>query len=313
MVKLFLGGVNPNTSSDAVREHFSKFGPVADAVVMRDRGFGFVTFETREAADAALSEPQQHIDGQKVDVKEAQGKGGRGGGGGRDAGGGRGGDSGVRTDKVFVGGLPQDCPDDKIRNYFEAYGVIVDAVVMKDRETGRSRGFGFVQFDNPAPVEKVMEDYSIHKIEGKWVEVKRSVPRDQMPPAPQQRGGGGGYGGHRQGRDGGGGGERGPPACQGGKGACGGYGGYPYGGAYVGGAYGGYPGGGYGGYPGGYPYGYPGGPPGGYPGYGMPPPGAYGYGDPYAGGPYGAGPYGPPPGGCPPPGGGKGGHRSSPY
>lgn len=320
--KLFLGGVSPNTTGEAIQAHFSKYGTVTDAVVMRDRGFGFVTFETQEGAEAALAQPQQTIGGQTIDVKHAVGK-----GGGRSGG-------GPATDKVFVGGLPQDCSDDKIRDYFQAYGNIVDAVVMKDRETGRSRGFGFVQFDASAPVEKVMQDYATHKIEGKWVEVKRSVPRDQMPPAPASRSEGGrGDGGRSGGGSGGGGGGSGPPS-KGGPSAYGGYG-YDmppaYGGAYVGGgAYGG----GYGAYGGGYggAYGYPGYPSacGGYPGacggyssypggYSMPPPSGYGaYGmDPY-GGAYGG--YAPPPGdsnrappptyGAPPAGKGS---RSSPY
>jgi len=295
-MKLFLGGISPNTPSDVVKQHFSKFGPVADAVVMRDRGFGFVTFESREGGEAALQETPQTIDGQTVDVKEANSKGGPGGGRSDRGGGARGGgapdDSGITTDKIFVGGLPQDCSDDKIRRYFETYGTIVDAVVMQDRETGRSRGFGFIQFDNPSPVDDVMADYAVHKIEGKWVEVKRSIPRDRMPPPGRDGGRGGG-------RDGGRGGDRGRDSRDGGKGggagAYPGYPGYPPygGGAYVGG-YGAFPG--YGGYPG-YP-GY------GYPGYGMPPPGYGGYPmDPYGGAYPGYPPQQalPPPQGAPPP------------
>lgn len=281
--KLFIGGISPSTTSEAIRTHFGKYGPISDAVVMRDRGFGFVTFETQAGADAAIAQPQQTVDGQSVDVKMAVGKGSGRGGGGSDTGSGG---SGSAPHKVFVGGLPQDCGDDKIRSYFESYGKIVDAVAMKDRENGRSRGFGFVQFDNQSSVDRVMQDYKNHKIEGKWVEVKRPVPRDQMPP-PESRGGGGdnGRGG---GDDRGGGGSRGrsgngdnsqsmPPA----PGAYGGYGGYCGYGGYAGYAgcagYPGYPG--YPSYPG-YP-GYPGCYGGGYPGgYCMPPPGAYGM-DPY--------------------------------
>lgn len=246
MGKLFIGGISPNSSGDTIRAHFTAFGAVSDVVLMRDRGFGFVTFEEQEAADAALAEPKQTVDGQVIDVKPSQTKGGGRGGGGPPGGGGPG--AGITTDKVFIGGLPQDCSEDTFRDYFERYGKIVDAVVMKDRETGRSRGFGFVQYDTPDAVDKVMLEYSSHKIEGKWVEVKRSVPRDNMPSGP-----GAGRGG---------------PSRDGGYGPCVPAAGYPgYCGYGCGGCgYAGYPGfAGFGGYPG-------------YCGYGMPPPGGMYYG-----------------------------------
>jgi len=321
--KLFLGGVRPGTSEKLLEDHFSRFGPVSEAVVMRDKDFGFVTFETVDAADAALSEPQQTIDGQTIDVKPATGKRDRDGGdrggdrndrGGRGGGGGGG---GRPTVKVFVGGLPQDCSNETIREHFETYGHIVDAIVMKDRDTGRSKGFGFVQFDSPDAVNKVIADYDVHKIAGKWVEVKASIPKDEMDSNPRggrrddrdsrhgSRDGGGGSGGRDSSaysRDGYHGGA--PPSHSAyGVAHPGMYGGLPpppmYG-AY-GAAYGAY------GYPG---YSYPGY---GYPcAYGMPPP-ASAYGRPSGSGKdeYGAyGAYGaaPPPAAKP-----DRGSRSSPY
>mmetsp|Transcript_52286 Transcript_52286/g.122420 ORF Transcript_52286/g.122420 Transcript_52286/m.122420 type:complete len:197 (-) Transcript_52286:130-720(-) len=96
------------------------------------------------------------------------------------------------TNKIFVGGLPQSCPDDVLSNYFMQYGNITDCVVMKDRETGNSRGFGFVTFDSSDAVDMVMSQYDDHKINDKWVEVKRAVPQNQMPPgaSPGPKGGG---------------------------------------------------------------------------------------------------------------------------
>mmetsp|Transcript_11085 Transcript_11085/g.20162 ORF Transcript_11085/g.20162 Transcript_11085/m.20162 type:complete len:195 (-) Transcript_11085:146-730(-) len=153
------------------------------------------------------------------------------------------------TNKIFVGGLPQSCPDDVLSNYFMQYGNITDCVVMKDRETGNSRGFGFVTFDSSDAVDMVMSQYDDHKINDKWVEVKRAVPQNQMPPgsSPGPKGGG-------KGKSGGGGGSGG--AAPGGAPPAAGAYGDPSGcyGAY--GAYGmyGYPGYGYPGYN---PYTYP--------------------------------------------------------
>ncbi|CAK0829010.1 unnamed protein product, partial [Prorocentrum cordatum] len=82
----------------------------------------------------------------------------------------------------FVGGLPQNCSEDVFRDYFQTFGKIVDIVVMKDRDTGNSRGFGFVTFDSTDAVDKVIAQYKEHKIEGKWVETKRAQPRGVAPP-----------------------------------------------------------------------------------------------------------------------------------
>lgn len=92
------------------------------------------------------------------------------------------------TNKIFVGGLPQSCAEEVLSNYFMQYGNIVDSVVMKDRETGNSRGFGFVTYDSAAAVEMVMSQYSDHRIGNKWVEVKRAVSREDMAPGGGARG-----------------------------------------------------------------------------------------------------------------------------
>jgi RNA-binding protein Musashi len=56
---------------------------------------------------------------------------------------------------VFVGGLSAEVTDPVFSEYFEQFGAVKDAVVMVDRTTSRSRGFGFVTFENEADVEKV--------------------------------------------------------------------------------------------------------------------------------------------------------------
>jgi len=79
-----------------------------------------------------------------------------------------------------VGGLPQDVDTKTLKAYFSAYGFVADAVVMVDRQTNRSRGFGFVRFANGAQgsvaSEAVLMDFSSHRLAGKWVEVKRATP-----------------------------------------------------------------------------------------------------------------------------------------
>lgn len=69
--------------------------------------------------------------------------------------------------KLFVGGISWDTNDDRLREYFETFGDVVEAVIMRDRSTGRARGFGFVVFSDPAVAEQVVMEK--HMIDGRLV------------------------------------------------------------------------------------------------------------------------------------------------
>lgn len=170
--KLFVGGISSQTSTEVLYNHFSKYGHLTDAIVMtkngRARGFGFVTFVSELAAAQALAEPQE-IDGRLVDVKRAVP-----------------GESAQErpSNKIFVGGLPQDVTTEKLRAYFASYGAVADAVVMVDRQTKRSRGFGFIRFAHgrhgSAAAQAVLRDFQHHWLEGKWVDVKPATPASTL-------------------------------------------------------------------------------------------------------------------------------------
>lgn len=80
--------------------------------------------------------------------------------------------------KLFIGGISWDTNDGRLREYFETFGEVVEAVIMKDRNTGRARGFGFVVFADAAVAEKVLKEK--HVIDGRMVEAKKAVPRDDQ-------------------------------------------------------------------------------------------------------------------------------------
>ena len=69
--------------------------------------------------------------------------------------------------KVFVGGIPWETSELRLKEYFGAFGDVVEAVIMKDRATGRARGFGFVEFSDPSLVERVLMEK--HTIDGRLV------------------------------------------------------------------------------------------------------------------------------------------------
>jgi len=102
--------------------------------------------------------------------------------------------------KIYVGNLSWNTTDDSLKQAFEEYGTVTDSIVMKDRETGRSRGFGFVTYSSPEEAEAAVTGLNDQDLDGRTVRV--SLANDRPPGGG---GGGGGRGGYR-GRGGGGGG-----------------------------------------------------------------------------------------------------------
>nr|XP_043606144.1 heterogeneous nuclear ribonucleoprotein 1-like [Erigeron canadensis] len=78
--------------------------------------------------------------------------------------------------KLFIGGISWDTDESRLKEYFSSYGEVVEAVIMRDRITGRARGFGFVVFVDPAVAERVVLEK--HMIDGRTVEAKKAVPRE---------------------------------------------------------------------------------------------------------------------------------------
>ncbi|KAL1917701.1 uncharacterized protein VTP21DRAFT_3535 [Calcarisporiella thermophila] len=170
--KLFIGGLSWESTNESLAEYFSKFGQVKDCVVMHDsagrsRGFGFVTFADPEVLEIVLQ--QEHVlDGKKVDPKRAIPR-----------------EEQDRTEKIFVGGVAPTVSEEEFRDYFSRFGNVLDATLMTSRQSGKSRGFGFVVFESGQSVEEVLRrtDLELHD---KRVEVKRAMPKHKsrrpMPP-----------------------------------------------------------------------------------------------------------------------------------
>ncbi|KAJ3102759.1 hypothetical protein HDU97_000298 [Phlyctochytrium planicorne] len=122
--------------------------------------------------------------------------------------------------KVFVGNLAWATTDDSLRGAFGQFGNISDAIVLRDRETGRSRGFGFVTFDSAEEAQAAINALNDQDLDGRNVRVNLANERPS--------GGSGGFGGNR----GGFGGNRGGYNNGGGYGGNGGYNNQPYNGSY---------------------------------------------------------------------------------
>ncbi|MBI5272170.1 MAG: RNA-binding protein [Burkholderiales bacterium] len=153
--------------------------------------------------------------------------------------------------KLYVGNLAYSVRDDSLQQAFAEFGTVTSAKVMMDRDTGRSKGFGFVEMGSDAEAQAAINGMNGQPLEGRAIVVNEARPREERPGGFRSGGGYGGGGGGGYG--GGGGGGRSPYGGGGGGGGYGGGGGgggrSPYGG---GGSRGGNRGGGGGGYGGGY-------------------------------------------------------------
>jgi RNA recognition motif-containing protein len=162
--------------------------------------------------------------------------------------------------KLYVGNLAYSVRDDDLQQAFSAFGLVQSAKVMMDRETGRSKGFGFVEMGSDADAQAAINGLNGQAIAGRAVVVNEARPREERPSGfrspygggpRREGGGGGGYGsgggggggyGNGGGYGGGGGGRGGDRGGYGGGGGGGGGGGFrsPYGNRRGGGDQGGY-------------------------------------------------------------------------
>ncbi|MDT8303863.1 MAG: RNA-binding protein [Sedimentisphaerales bacterium] len=128
---------------------------------------------------------------------------------------------------IYVGNLSHDATEDKLREAFEAFGQVESVNIIKDRFSGESRGFGFVEMPSKQEAEKAIEEMNGKDLMGRAVNVNEARPKTDRRSGGGGGGGRGGYGGGGggRGRGGGGGGGRGGSRGGGGGGSRGGGGG----------------------------------------------------------------------------------------
>mmetsp|Transcript_37055 Transcript_37055/g.57420 ORF Transcript_37055/g.57420 Transcript_37055/m.57420 type:complete len:360 (+) Transcript_37055:47-1126(+) len=165
--KIFVGGLAQTTTGESLKAHFSEYGECEVMIMMdkttgRSRGFGFCTFVEHDSLLAVLSKPQI-IDGKAAECKVCSPKGEV--------------PASCNPNRVFVGGIPQSADDGKLREFFSKYGTITEVRIMADKDSSRSRGFGYVTFESPQSCELALANRANNTIDGKWVEVKRCTEK----------------------------------------------------------------------------------------------------------------------------------------
>nr|XP_019008922.1 RNA-binding protein Musashi [Kwoniella pini CBS 10737]OCF47703.1 RNA-binding protein Musashi [Kwoniella pini CBS 10737] len=161
--KMFIGGLNWETTDDGLKAYMAQFGEIEACTIMRDltgrsRGFAFLTYKASNSVDKVLQKTHT-LDGKQIDPKRAIPRAEH-----------------ERTAKVFVGGLAPSVTGESLRSFLTQFGPVMDATVMFDKETTRSKGFAFATFGDEDSVQRAMENSGI-ELEGKPIEIKRAQPR----------------------------------------------------------------------------------------------------------------------------------------
>ncbi|XP_069121553.1 heterogeneous nuclear ribonucleoprotein 87F-like [Argopecten irradians] len=190
--KIFIGGLSYETTEDGLREHFGQWGEITDCIVMKDpstkrsRGFGFITYKFAADVDVSQEHRPHKINNREVETKRAMPREFH--------------EPQESTKKMFVGGLKDDTAEEQVRETFSSFGEIERIDLIRDKETNKVKGFGFVEFQDTDSVDKcVLKKF--FSLNGKDVEVKKAMPKESQRSGDS--GGRGGRGGGRGGRGGG--------------------------------------------------------------------------------------------------------------
>ncbi|XP_059894516.1 heterogeneous nuclear ribonucleoprotein D0-like isoform X2 [Gadus macrocephalus] len=187
--KMFVGGLSWDTTKKDLKDYFSKFGEVVDCTLKldpmtgRSRGFGFVLFKEADSVDKVVTQKDHKLNGKVIDPKKAKAM-----------------KSKEPIRKVFVGGLSPDTPEEKLREYFGAFGEVEAVELPMENKTNKRRGFCFITFKEEETVKQIMEK-KYHNIGLSKCEIKVAMSKEQYQ-QQQHWGGRGGYGSRPRGRGG---------------------------------------------------------------------------------------------------------------
>lgn len=196
---IFVGSLSWNVDNDRLAQEFAECGEVVSATVQvdrnsgRSRGFGYVHFATSEAVEAAIAMNGKEIDGRAVNIDKSTP---------RNQSAARENRANTFGDKqsppssvLFVGNLSFNVSEDQVWEAFSEHGDVKSVRLPTDRDSGRPKGFGYVEFSDIDSAKKAHSSMQGQDIDGRTLRLDFSQPRDN---SGGDRGGfGGGRGGGR--------------------------------------------------------------------------------------------------------------------
>jgi len=182
--KLFVGSLDFSTTEDEIKEYFLQFGEIVTVTISkypdsgRSRGFAFVTFQSATSVDQVQQARPHIMKGRKLETKRATPKHLVGKP-----------ESQVSTTKIFIGppevrgkghsGLSEEISDEDLETYFGQFGTIVKVQQMRWDDSGKKRGYGYVEFTEEDAVDKAVLVRN-HVIKDREIEAKKSLTKQQM-------------------------------------------------------------------------------------------------------------------------------------
>ncbi|KAG6408859.1 hypothetical protein SASPL_131884 [Salvia splendens] len=171
--KVYVGNLPFDVDGDRLGELFQQAGVVEVSEVIYDRmsgnsrGFGFVTMSTVEEAEKAVELFSRYdLDGRFLTVNIAAPKGSRPERAPREVG-----------HRIYIGNLPWSVDSGRLEEIFSEHGAVVSARVVSDRETGRSRGFGFVEMSTESEMNDVISSLDGETLDGRPIRVNAALER----------------------------------------------------------------------------------------------------------------------------------------
>ncbi|CAL4121782.1 unnamed protein product [Meganyctiphanes norvegica] len=187
--KLFVGGLGRSTTEDSIKNYFESYGNITVKLAVnqetgQSKGFAFITFPQPDSVDQVQANRPHKIDGRDVGTTRVLPKD----------------ENGVadntQVKKIFVARVKGPVEEDNLRQVFGEYGNVVSVTIPTDKESGRQKGFIFVEYDDTDSVDKVICYKDEIKIKGAPVDIKKAFEKGQEGGG---RGGRGGRGGSRGG------------------------------------------------------------------------------------------------------------------
>ena len=176
--RLHVGNLGPDTTERDLTRLFESAGPIVSVRIMRDRdsgrskGFGFVELESTAAAQAITQLHQTEFQGRSLSVSEARDRPYSSAA------------QGVPPSRLFVGNFPYETTVAELKEWFSPVGLVSSVLLPVERESGKPRGFAFIDFPDPAHATEAIRRFHNQSFKGRLLMVSEARARESRPAEP---------------------------------------------------------------------------------------------------------------------------------